>query len=351
MVSLGRQTTSNRPGNEWPPGGGVGSGILVGVSSWQAPRKPSLAEWPMLRAAINQVFRSAGGDLTQELPLFLNPANLVNLRVIVDAAASTSAEATAEGEGWPPGSGIVAHAGFLPRQAMVHGRSVRVACVGGVFVRAADRGQGLGARVLAALLAAARVESDLVLVSGARGLYLREGLRPCPPLWLFRVPAVAPGQAKIHTRDVVPGDIDDLMAMYADASVHFLRSNEDWRQLIRAGVLVDSPARFSLILRSHTPVAYVVTQRSTGAAPHDDATGATGGHPRRILECAGDPLAVVEAAPQLAEELLLPAYDTRAVACVEKAGWIRTTRQLARSAQWLTAPEDATIPWYGLNYL
>lgn len=291
----------------------------------------------MLKAALNRVFRPDGGDLTSDLPLFLGAENLPNLRVVVG----------------PPGI-ILAHVGFLPREAVVHRRRLRVACVGAVFVAAPFRGQGLATRTLAAVLAAARPSSDLLLVSGEGELYRRAGLEPIPPLWQFQVPTTARA-AGIEIREATADDIDSLKSMYNDSDVHFVRSSQDWERLIRAGILMDSPARFSLISRAETPVAYVVAQRARAPSSRDGAGDGGGGGPgraSRILEFAGDGEAIADVASELGETWVVPAYDATTLALIERRGWTGSLRRFPMSAcRTHASGDDAEIPWYGLDYL
>jgi len=107
--------------------------------------------------------------------------------------------------------------------------------------------------------------------------------------------------------------------------------------------LVDAPATISIMHRGDRVVAYAATQRAT-------RRGDGSMRPRRILEVAGDRTAIVEAAPLLAEELLVPAYDSNTIGLCGDKGWVRTTRQFLVTAEALTA-DVQVIPWYGLNYL
>ena len=311
-----------------------GSGILVPVPPRPGSSVPVDDDtFPPLRNALNRVFRPTGGDLTRDLPLLFAHENHGNLRVVTEADSSGRAGLRR----------IVAHAGFLRREALVYNRRIRVACVGAVFVAEDRRGQGIATQLLSDLLKDARREADLVIVSGDRGLYRREGFDPIPPLARFRIPQGLSNVARIQVRDVTAGDIDTLIHMHDATDVRFIRTAEDWTRLIEAGVLVDVPARLSLILRDQRPVGFVAAQRTV---PRMDGTM----RPRRILEVAGDREAILDAAPLLAEEMLLPRYATGTIDLAEQRGWIRTTRQFLITAEALTADVIA-IPWLGLNYV
>jgi predicted N-acetyltransferase YhbS len=300
------------------------------VSTWSAPRALLPQEWPAFRAAVNRVFRPDGGDLTDELPLLFAPENRENLRVVCDAAGA-----------------IVAHAGCVQRDALVLKRRVRVGFIAAVFTVPNARRQGLGTRVLLDALGRARREADLVLASGDRDLYRRQGFEPAAPLARYRLPEDAPNSAKrsadLETQALVAEDLPAVMALYEGEDVHFVRSPDDWAKLCAAGRLIDAPATLSTVRRAGRIVAVIAAQN---ASTRPDGTP----RPRRILEIAGDREAVVAAAPALADELLVPAYDSNTVALAAARGWVRTTRQFPITAEPLTAVARL-VPWYGLNYL
>jgi GNAT superfamily N-acetyltransferase len=289
------------------------------------PRALADSEWPALRGAVNVVFRPDGGDLTHDSPLLFEPANRENLRVIVQDDQ------------------IASHAGFVTREAMVLRRCVRIACIGAVFTAVAERGRGLATRVLLDALGRGRPGADLVMASGDRGLYRRHGFEPVPPLARFRLPAAASPGAGLEIRAANAPDLDAMAALYDAENVHFVRPIADWQRLFDAGMLVDAPASFSVVVRGGQIVAYIAAQR--GGKRADGSV-----RPRRILEFAGDRTAIADAAPTLAEEILVATYDTSTIGVFERKRWTRTARQFLITAEALTA-NVLVIPWYGLNYL
>ena len=351
---------------------GARSGILrLSVSTWPAPRALLQHEWPAFRAAVNRVFRAEGGDLTYELPLLFGdapsavaaaspeaaggarngglPASVENLRVIVDDAGT-----------------ILAHAGFLRREAQILKRRTTIGFVAAVFTDAAHRGQRLGTRVLMDVLGRVRPGADLVLASGDRDFYRRHGFEPVAPLTRFRLPpaetlAGAVGEYELRTIGgagvpsatesgggqpapaPTPGELAELQDLHAAEPVHFVRSDDDWRRLLAAGRLVDAPATFTLVTRAGRAVAFIAAQNAT---PRPD--GST--RPRRILEVSGDRNAILSVAPLLGEELLVPPYDSPTIDRAVAVGLVRTVRQFAITAEPLTATARV-VPWYGLNYV
>jgi len=294
-------------------------------------------EWPALRTAVNLVFRPAGGDLTRDSPLLFDAQNRENLRVIVDTSGPEGPAGSA------PAPRVLAHAGFVTRDALVRRRPVRIACVGAVFTVPDRRGEGLGTRVLVDALRRARVGADLVMASGDRDLYRRQGLEPAPPLARFRLPAAEGPSSGLEIRDATEADLEGMAALHEAEDVHFVRPAATWQALWSVGLLVDAPATFSVLSRAGRIVAYAVVQRE---GKRENGTL----RPRRILEIAGDRAALADAAPALAAELLVPGYDAAMLAACERRGWVRTARQFLITAEALTT-QIVVIPWYGLDYL
>jgi len=331
------------------------------VSTWPAPRALLQHEWPAFRAAVNRVFRSGGGDLTHDLPLLFGGAaaeagnqpasRLDNLRVVVDDTGT-----------------ILAHAGCLRREAQILKRRTTIGFIAAVFTDAAHRGQRLGTRVLLDALGRVRPGADLVLASGDRDFYRRQGFEPVPPLTRFRLPPAetlagavreyelrtigsgssgGAGGAGAEGEPPVPppsaGELAELQELQAAEPVHFVRSDDDWLRLLAAGRLVDAPATFTLVTRAGRAVAFVAAQNAT---PRPD--GST--RPRRILEVSGDRNAILSVAPLLGEELLVPPYDSPTIDRAVAVGLVRTVRQFPITAEPLTATARV-VPWYGLNYV
>ena len=218
--------------------------------------------------------------------------------------------------------------------------------LGAVFTVSEARGQRLATRLLENVLADARRGTDLVLASGDRDLYRRQGLEPTPPLARFRVTtpgAAAPSGLEVRALDPASADVDAVAALYDAEPVHFVRPLEDWRRLLAAGMLVDAPATFHTVCRAGRIVAYVAVQRESR---RPDGTK----RPRRALELAGDKAAIIEALPAIADEVLVAGYDAGTIVLAERQGWTRTTRQFLITAEALTA-NVVVIPWYGLSYL
>jgi hypothetical protein len=114
-------------------------------------------------------------------------ASLENLRVVVDDAGT-----------------ILAHAGYVRREAQILKRRTTMGFIAAVFTDAAHRGRRLGTHVLLDALGRVRPGADLVLASGDRDFYRRHGFEPVPPLTRFRLPpaetlAGAVGEYELRT--------------------------------------------------------------------------------------------------------------------------------------------------------
>lgn len=287
------------------------------------------AAYDALKDALNQVFRPEGGDLTRESPLLFDPARLENLRVI-----------TADDQ-------PVAHVGVCLREALVWARRIRVACFGGVFTLPAFRGAGLASRLLADAVAWASARADLLMISGERELYRRQGFDPVPPGTRFAWSDPPTGSASVGEWSLAlagPSDVEELSTLQAREAVRFVRTPVDWQHLLASGQLMGGPGEVWLVRRAGQAVAYLAVQ-SGGRRPDGSP------RPARVLEVAGDPSALVATAATRAQELIVPHYAAAPfLAAYETRGIRPTTRQFLISAQALTA-DVPVVPWLGLDYV
>jgi len=259
----------------------------------------------------------------------LDRGNLENLRVI-----------TADDQ-------PVAHVGVCYREARVWGRRVRVACFGAVFTLPAFQKAGLASRLLEDSVRLASARADLLMISGERSLYRRHGFDPVPPGTRFvwsEPPTGAASSGGYHVASATLQDIGDLAALQEGEPVRFVRSPAEWQQLMTAGLVMGVPGELWLVRRSGVPVAYLALQRA-GRRPDGSARQA------RILEVAGEPEAIIAAAPCCAQELIVPHYAAAPFVAAYEARRIRpTTRQFLISAQALNA-DVPVVPWFGLDYV
>jgi predicted N-acetyltransferase YhbS len=303
-------------------------------------RMATPADLSRIVAAADRVFRSplrpGLGSMGHDYPLLFEPANASNLWLAETA-----------------GGQLIAHVGFVLREATTAGRRVKVACFGAVFTSTEHQGRGLASQVFAAATAHARAQgADLALVSGARGLYLRAGFSQYPACARYRVSDAAElATGAVRPVPYGPSALADVMALHAAEPVRFERSVEDWSRLLAAGILFFSPGQLFVIERSGRRVAYAAV---ASLAPSEAALP-TG----RILEMGGDRQAIAQAAPTLvralglgAIELVLPPHDQSLDASAHALGWKREDLRFPFSTVWWNRScAGLPLPFYGLNYV
>src|SRR5579862_8267342 len=123
------------------------------------PRAVRLDEMDALRKLTDVVFRPG---MPEQYPQLFNNENLDNLRVCFD------------------GSTCVSHVGMTQRNASLMGCTIRVCCIGSVATHPDYRNQGLASACFESAVEKAYADGvDVMIVSGGRGLYTRNG---CPRL-------------------------------------------------------------------------------------------------------------------------------------------------------------------------
>lgn len=303
-------------------------------------RPATAADLPRIIAAADAVFRSPVRDglhsMGHDYPLLFSPENAEHLLIAEDEAGD-----------------LLAHAGFVLRDARLGDISVPVATIGAVFTRPDQRQRGLASRVLAAAVSSARAAgASLGMVSGHRGLYERTGFEPypvCPHYW---VPAAGPVDSfldsSLEVSAYTSDALADVMALAAAEPVHFVRSVGDWQRLLGAKVLFFEPAELFLVRRERA-LAYV----AVGRPARGPSLGA------RVLELAGDRAAIAAAAPTIAQtlgvstlEIILPPADRSLAVEAGRRNWRSGLLQLPFTvAWWKPSLQGLPLPFYGLNYV
>lgn len=277
-------------------------------------------------AAVRRVFLpGGGGDIVAGLPLLLGPANLENLRVIVEHGR------------------IVAHAGVCFRTAVVHGRRLEVALLGCVYTEPGARGRGLATCAVAGAIAHARSRgAGAVIASGAGPLYRRLGFVDAPAMTRWRVaPGTEPSASgRLRLDPATPGALDVLRALHDAEPVRFERGLDHWRSFLETRWLVSGPGDLWLA----SPV---------GAPRPAVSLGIQRG---RVLEYTGDRAAVVAAAASLAASsgaaitIWQRPGDEALATAASAAGAAAETFAFPASCLWLAGPVHP-LPWYGLDYV
>ncbi|HEX3000439.1 MAG TPA: GNAT family N-acetyltransferase [Armatimonadota bacterium] len=236
------------------------------------PQACSSADRESLVQLTNRVFRSRGGDMGSEYPLVFGEAYLDHCRIVKE-----------DGK-------VVAHVGVTVRDASLFGCALRVGMIGAVCTDPDYRGKGYATLLLQDARALAQSEgASLMLISGGRGLYHRNGFVSVGEFSAFTaaaasLPAPRPG---LRIQPCERKEIPALLALNQQRPVRFLRPPDDWDALLAAQMLMNRPADCLGIWEGENLVAYAGTQRS-----QRDASGSP--TPPRIFEYAGSETALFE---------------------------------------------------------
>lgn len=186
----------------------------------EGPRAARASELPSVIQLANEVFRPAGiDDMGAAFPTLFSPANLVNLRLCLEAG------------------GPVSLVGQTVRDFALGSARVRVTCIGSVCTLESHRGQGLASKLMDDAIAAARSQGAvLAFISGGRGLYRRMG---CIDAGLFQsVTAEESSRVsdlRCEVRPWAPEDVPAMCALRGMESVRFIRGAEETGMLLSAG--------------------------------------------------------------------------------------------------------------------
>jgi len=258
----------------------------------EGPRALKPEELDSLVGLSNLVFRPDGGDMGKEFGYFLNKANAKRLRVFAE-----------NGE-------VVAHCGYRIYDASVFGAGFRVGCVGAVCTHPQWRGTGLGTRLFLDCAECMRAEgADLVLISGGRGLYTRNGAIKAASRrdFLFRLEDHGDWDSDVEVGPASAADAAALAALYRREPVRFLRPPSEWADILAGRWCMNRPAKLFALRRSGELVAYAAVRSPRSPDPEPQGT---------ILgEFAGCRHALAAALPRLAELGDCPAI------CVPVLSW------------------------------
>jgi predicted N-acetyltransferase YhbS len=246
------------------------------------PRGLWADEWDQLNELVSTVFRPG---MFRAFPQLYNEANRPNLRVVAEDGR------------------IVSHVGMIQREASLAGCRVRVACIGSVATYEDYRGRGFASLAFQdACDKAAEDDVDLMLISGGRGLYTRTGCRRVGRDHDFIVTAEHVGRLRPIAPpglDVAPVGVErvpELRRLYQLEPARFLRPLDDWAMAFTSRVVMARNAEFWGVSAGSDLLAYLIVNPPAAMRrnPEDPAT-------IRVVEQAGDRLAVTRALPHLLE--------------------------------------------------
>lgn len=211
----------------------------------------------------------------------------------------------------------VSRVGLWEKAVYVYGCTFKVGCIGGVWTKEEYRGRGYATRLLESAIKRAREDgSDILLVSGDRGLYRRLNCVAAAPYYLFKI-------SKEDLKDFPKGTVEpeeyhdedllDLVGIYRQEPVRYHRRVEQFEKSIDQKYWWPLwPGWFYvkwntyLIRWESQSLAYVVVQPSNLNGSKRLAA---------ICEYAGSRRAIVEAIPWIfqkygVETLLLWVYPS-----------------------------------------
>lgn len=252
----------------------------------EGPRAANLNELQSVIDLINLVFRAHRNyppTMGEEFPLLLCEDNLDNMRVFVD-------------EGMP-----VSDINYYKTDVYIQGSVIKAASIGAVCTHPDYRGRNLASRLLDDIEDRLKKDgTDLMLVSGDRGLYLRRG---CTVVGGFVYSELNNFGKNYFGLELMEYDKEYLPVMariYNEESTRFHRSFYEFENILRGSTV--SWGRFTykvyLIKNKGNITGYIILQISNG-------TTRTG----ELVEFAGDRKDVCDALISAAKMLDLSSID------------------------------------------
>jgi GNAT superfamily N-acetyltransferase len=260
------------------------------------PRPCNGSEVQKLIALTNAVFRADGGSsMATEFPLFLAADNAPHCWVMDD------------------GDRFVAHCGIILKILVIGAARVRVGMMGAVCTLPAYAGNGLGTRLLDAVIAhARRCGVGVLLISGGRGLYQRRGARFAGRFRRYTLARELWRAWQAHELVWRPYDSSaapQLLALYETEQPHFVRT----AHTLNRTALAQPHGRMTMVAWRGAAVAAYCVYTCSG----DTLT---------IEEWRGDPRAVAQIAGAFPAQgpntlvFVLPAHERRVTPFLQRAG-------------------------------
>ena len=257
------------------------------------PRGTRPEEFTEVLALVNWVFRESRGRppmMGEAYPLLFHPDNLENLQVLFV-------------DGQP-----VSHIGIVQREVVILGCRIRIGSVGSVGTHPDHQKKGYATRLLRGCVEKLRRDGvDVMLISGGRGLYRRNGCVPAGKVYTFTVSRGDAHRFRASAVKVLPYEkerLSDVTAVYQREPIRFLRSVEDFRALLGTAEVLTRLGRERRVLccvSNGDLLAYaVVTVRSD----ENRRIGA-------VTEYAGERRVLAEAMPAIFDAMTLDALTLK----------------------------------------
>jgi len=220
----------------------------------------------------------------------------------------------------------ISRVGMKEREVIIYGCKTKVGCVGGVATKPEYREKGLATRLMIHSIQRLNDDQgDIMLVSGDRDLYRRQGCVGAAKFHRFRVTQMDAEKLNDSSIQLLPYKKErllDVVNIYQKEPVRFCRTLEEFRVSLERR----TPAPFwtktdVLILQDDgQPLGYVITQE-----PRDEGRGK--GRVRGIAEYAGVRKTVADSIKPLfarysMEELIffVPEYDVEFLHTLKQRG-------------------------------
>ncbi len=191
-----------------------------------------------------------------------------------------------------PVSGI----GRVERDIVVRGHRLRMGFIGGVCTHPDHRGRGLAGTILAASMARFRENDvDFVYISGARSLYYGIGANHVGGMRQFAVRSDTPMKTRapdVRLREAGIADVDLLASLSQSEGVRFVRPRSDYALSLTHGYCSGKACAFRVIEIGAMAAGYIIAAKPTQKEPNTV----------RVLEYAGDRLAILPAVAKMAQE-------------------------------------------------
>ncbi len=238
----------------------------------EGPRAVRPDEMEALRRLTDVVFRPG---MPEQYPQLFDSDNLSNLRVCMDDGVCAS------------------HVGMVQRSALIMGCQIKVCMVGSVATDPDYRNQGLASACFFDAVDKARHDGvDLMIVSGGRGLYTRNGCMNVGSDLRVSVVAEQIAERNVIVTDLQTGDLDLITECYRKEPVRFVRTPADYNFYFKSGWAMNAPSVFHVVRAAGTNafLGYVFVRD-----PQE-------GKAASLVEFGGDRHAIIASLPHLFEK-------------------------------------------------
>jgi GNAT superfamily N-acetyltransferase len=139
----------------------------------------------------------------------------------------------------------------------IFGHPVKVGMIGAVAADPEFRGQGMATRTLHEVFDHhRRGGGQLLMISGGRGLYLRNGARQVGRFLQYRLNLKGRRAGEVDVEKVGPEGAPVLSLLHRRKAVRFLRSLEEWQLNVAGGRCQGCPSTYWVVRRGGEPTAY-----------------------------------------------------------------------------------------------